>query len=35
MIARSKIYFETDKDIIKPESFPILDAVAATLNGNP
>ena len=30
-----KIYFETDKAIIKPISFPILDAVAATLKGNP
>src|SRR5262249_40265307 len=30
-----KIYFETDKDIIKPTSFPILDAIAATLKGNP
>jgi OmpA-OmpF porin, OOP family len=30
-----KIYFETDKAIIKPESFPILNAIAATLQGNP
>ncbi|MFO0573129.1 MAG: OmpA family protein [Polyangia bacterium] len=30
-----KIYFETDKAIIKPISYPILDAVAATLKGNP
>ena len=30
-----KIYFETAKAIIKPESFPILDAVAATMKGNP
>ena len=30
-----KIYFEYDKAIIKPESYPILDAVAATLQGNP
>ena len=30
-----KIYFETAKAIIKPVSFPILDAVAATLKGNP
>jgi outer membrane protein OmpA-like peptidoglycan-associated protein len=30
-----KIYFETDKAIIKPESYPILDAIAATLQGNP
>jgi OmpA-OmpF porin, OOP family len=30
-----KIYFETNKAIIKPESYPILDAIAATLQGNP
>jgi len=30
-----KIYFETDKAVIKPVSFPILDAIAATLKGNP
>ena len=30
-----KIYFETDKDIIKPISYPILDAIAATMKGNP
>ncbi len=30
-----KIYFETDKDEIKAISFPLLDAIAATLNGNP
>lgn len=30
-----KIYFETGKAIIKPISYPILDAVAATLKGNP
>ena len=30
-----KIYFETDKAIIKPVSYPILDAVAKTLKGNP
>ncbi|HEY4238831.1 MAG TPA: OmpA family protein [Kofleriaceae bacterium] len=29
------VYFELDKDIIKPVSYPILDAVAATLQGNP
>ncbi|HEU0032709.1 MAG TPA: OmpA family protein [Kofleriaceae bacterium] len=29
------IYFEYDKAIIKPQSYPILDAVAATLQGNP
>jgi len=30
-----KVYFETAKAIIKPISYPILDAVAATLKGNP
>ena len=35
IVILDKIYFETDKAIIKPSSFPILDAVAATLKGNP
>jgi outer membrane protein OmpA-like peptidoglycan-associated protein len=30
-----KVFFETAKAIIKPISYPILDAVAATLKGNP
>ena len=30
-----KIYFEYDSDVIKKESYPILDAVAQTLDGNP
>ena len=30
-----KIYFETDQAIIKPISFPLLDAIAATMKGNP
>ncbi len=30
-----KIYFETAKDVIKEKSFPILDAIVATLLGNP
>jgi OOP family OmpA-OmpF porin len=30
-----KVYFDTGKSTIKAVSFPILDAVAATLNGNP
>jgi len=30
-----KIYFETDSAIIQSRSFPLLDAVAATLNGSP
>jgi len=29
------VYFEYDKAIIKKESYPILDAVAATMQGNP
>ena len=29
------MYFEYNKAVIKPVSYPILDAVAATLNGNP
>ncbi len=29
------VYFELDKAVIKKESYPILDAVAATLQGNP
>ncbi len=30
-----KVYFETDSAIIKPRSFALLDAVAATLNASP
>ncbi len=30
-----KIYFETDSAVIMNKSFPVVDAVAATLNGNP
>ncbi|QQR89922.1 MAG: OmpA family protein [Myxococcales bacterium] len=30
-----KIYFETDSAVIKKESYPIVDALAATLTGNP
>jgi OOP family OmpA-OmpF porin len=30
-----KVYFEYNKAVIKSESYPILDAVAATLEGNP
>ena len=30
-----KVYFETDSAIIKARSFPLLDAVAATLNASP
>jgi outer membrane protein OmpA-like peptidoglycan-associated protein len=29
------IYFEYNSDVIKPASYPILDAVAATMQGNP
>ena len=30
-----KIYFETDQAIIKSISFPLLDAITATMKGNP
>ncbi len=30
-----KIYFEYDKDVIQKRSFGILDAIVATMNGNP
>ena len=30
-----KIYFEYNKATIKPQSYPILDAIVATLEGNP
>ena len=30
-----KIYFETDKDIIMERSFPLIDAIAATIKGHP
>jgi OOP family OmpA-OmpF porin len=30
-----KIYFETDKDVIMERSFPLLDAIAATIKGHP
>jgi len=30
-----KIYFETDKDVIKEQSFPLLDAIAGTIKGHP
>ena len=29
------IYFRAGKDEIRPDSFPLVDAIAATLNGNP
>jgi outer membrane protein OmpA-like peptidoglycan-associated protein len=35
LIILDKIYFETNSAQILPRSFAILDAVAATLNGNP
>jgi OOP family OmpA-OmpF porin len=35
LLVLDKIYFETAKAVIKPMSFPILDAIAATLKGNP
>ena len=30
-----KIYFEYNSDVIKKQSYPILDAIAGTLKGNP
>jgi len=35
IIILEKIYFETDSAVIQQRSYPIIDAVAATLNGNP
>jgi len=35
IVTMAPIYFQTDKDIIKPESFPVVDSVAAAINGNP
>ncbi|MEM9192643.1 MAG: OmpA family protein [Myxococcota bacterium] len=35
IVILEKIYFETDSAVIVPRSFSIIDAVAATLNGNP
>jgi OOP family OmpA-OmpF porin len=35
LIILEKIYFETDSAVIQQRSYPIIDAVAATLNGNP
>lgn len=35
IVILDKIYFETDSAVIKPISYPILDAVAATIKGNP
>ena len=35
IIILEKIYFETDSAVIQRRSYPIIDAVAATLNGNP
>lgn len=35
IIILEKIYFATDSAVILPKSFPIVDAVAATLLGNP
>lgn len=34
IIARP-IYYDTDKDIIRPESFPVIDAVANVVNSHP
>jgi len=35
IVIMEKVYFETDSAEIKPESYDILDAVAATVKGNP
>jgi OOP family OmpA-OmpF porin len=35
IVIMEKVYFETDSAEIKPESYGILDAVAATIVGNP
>ena len=35
IIILEKIYFETDSAVIQKRSYPIVEAVAATLNGNP
>ncbi len=35
IIILEKIYFETDSAVIQERSYPIIEAVAATLNGNP
>lgn len=35
IVILDKVFFETAKAIIKPESFPLLDEVAATLRTNP
>jgi len=35
IVILDKIYFETDSAVIQERSFPIIDAVAATLQGNP
>src|SRR5699024_8939861 len=35
LIILKKIYFATDSAQILPRSFPVIDAVAATLKGNP
>ncbi len=35
LVVLKKIYFEYNSDVIKPVSFPILDAVAKTLDLNP
>jgi len=35
IVILDKIYFETDSAVIQERSFPIIEAVAATLQGNP
>ncbi len=35
IIILDKVYFETDKDVIKPESYPLLDEVASIFKSHP
>jgi outer membrane protein OmpA-like peptidoglycan-associated protein len=35
IVILDKVFFETNKDIIKPESFKLLDEVASVIMGNP
>ncbi|GEM_PF-1802550 len=35
IVIKQKIYFETGKAIIRPESFPVLDEIAQVLKDNP
>jgi len=35
IVILEKVYFDTDSAVIQSRSYPLLDAVAATLNGHP